>query len=255
MPDGKRVWLGVLAAALLTLPQADGAGGARAAEGPSIEPQAAATLRSALDKIAAAKSFSFRAEVLNDSPLPSGEKIQFPGVLDVAVRRPDRLRVRLDGEQRASHSWYDGKTFSLLSPEANTFASCPGPERLDDLFTQLRENYGFTPPLAILLREDVAERTFARVRTGHTVGRGVVGGVDCTHLAFRGENVDWQVWVAAEGAPLIKRVVITWKNEPGAPQFIATFLAWDFDARLDDAEFAFTPPKDAVQCEFGAFGK
>lgn len=252
MSRTRGLWGSLLAGALLALAGAGDA--ARAAEGASIEPQAESLLRAALGKVAGAGSFTFRAETVDDVPLPSGERVEFPGTLEVAVKRPNRLRLRSDGGRRGARSWYDGKTYVLLSPEANTYATCPGPERLDDLFTQLRENYGFTPPLSTLLRADVVERVFARVRSGHVVGTETIGGAPAAHLAFRGEKVDWQVWVAAAGEPLIRRIVITWREQPGAPQYAATFLSWEFEPRLEDADFAFTPAPDAVRCEFETLG-
>jgi len=233
-----------LAAALSVTPPA------RAEEKPAIEPEAARILKAALERIGGAKSFTFRAEVTSDTPLPSGQKIQFPGTLEVAVRRPNGLWNMIEGEQRTARSWYDGKTFTLLNGGKNVYACWPAPEKLDDLIGAMKDKLGFSPPLAPLLRENLAATALAKVTSGFIVGQGVVVGTPCRHLAFRGEKTDWQLWIAEHGEPLIKRIVITYKLEPAAPQYTATFLAWDFAPTLSDAVFAFTPPEGAVQCEF-----
>lgn len=155
-----------------------------------------------------------------------------------------------EGEQRTARSWYDGKTFTLLNGGKNVYACWPAPERLDDLLSAMRQKLGFTPPLARLLRDNLAATALSRVTSGFIVGRGVIGGTPCRHLAFRGEKTDWQVWVSEEGEPIIKRIIITHKLEAAAPQYAATFLAWDFAPRLSDAVFVFEPPPGAVQCEF-----
>ena len=243
------------AAGCLALIAAAGTAAGAEADQDAIEPKALQILQSALEKIARAPGITFRAEIANDTPLPSGEKIQFTGVLEVAARRPDRFWSRFTGEQRSNQSWYDGKTFTHLDAEGKAYASCAAPGKLDDLFTTMKEKLGFTPPLSLLLRENVAQKTLSRIRSGFLVGRGVVGGVSCHHLAFRAEKIDWQAWIAEEGEPVIKRIVITYKQTAGAPQYTATFTDWDFAAAPPESVFAFTPPQGAVQCDFQTLGK
>ncbi len=242
-----KIVVGVALAAALGLLSAARAVGA---ERIPIEPRAESLLKAALGRIAAAQNISFRAEVANDKPLPSGARIQYSGVISVLARRPNGLRITFDGEQRRTQSWYDGKTFTLLSTDGNAYASCAAPDRLEALFPTLRDKLGFVPPLSMLLRENLVQESLERARTGYVVGRAMIRGVATEHLAFRGERVDWQLWVAAEGEPLIRRLVITYREEGGIPQYAADFTEWDFNARLADADFAFSPPAGAVFCEF-----
>ena len=223
---------------------------AAAADPPSIEPGAVALLTSALTRIGGAQRFSFRVEITNETALPDGEKIQFSGVLTALVRRPDGLRLELDGERRATRSWFDGKTFTHLDRQGNAYASCAAPATIEGLVPTMRDKLGFTPALAPLLVADVVARTLERVRTGYSVGAAVIQGVPTRHLAFREEHMDWQVWISEQGAPTIERLVLTYREQPGAPQFTAVFTSWDFDARVADADFAFAPPAGSVSCEF-----
>lgn len=239
---------GLLIAALLVLP-ADSRGAASEAT-LSIEPEAAQTLKSALERIEGARSFTYRAEITNETPLPSGQKIQFAGTLEVAVRRPNGLWSSFDGDQRSTRSWYDGKTFTLLNIGKNVYARWPAPQELEALIGAMKDTIGFTPPLSPLLREGVTTNALTNVTSGFTVGRTVIDAVPCRHLAFRGERTDWQVWVSETGEPVLKRIVIAYREEPTAPQYAATFLAWDFAPRLPDSVFGFTPPPGAIQGEF-----
>ncbi|MCF6310810.1 MAG: DUF2092 domain-containing protein, partial [Verrucomicrobiales bacterium] len=43
----------------------------------------------------------------------------------------------------------------------------------------------------------------------------------------QGEAVDWQAWVKDGAEPTIKKIVLTFKEEQGRPQFIALFRDWD----------------------------
>jgi hypothetical protein len=257
MPKKNFRFAGVAALTLLMLVRAQVASGAESPSTapPSIEPRAIEILNSALKHLAGAASMTLRAEVINETTLPSGEKLQYPGTLEIFLRRPDRLSYRLDSERRRVAAWYDGKQFTLLDSEKNVCASTPAPNGLNQLFDDMATRLGFRPPLSVLLRDDSARAVAEHMESGFYVGRGVVGGTDCHHLAFRQQNVDLQLWVAVDGPPMIRRIVVTSKTLPAAPQQIYTIAAWDFNAVLGDAVFVFEPPPGVVRCEFQSLVK
>ena len=71
--------------------------------------------------------------------------------------------------------------------------------------------------------------------------------VPTDHVAVRSAEVDLQIWIARGPEPLPRRVVITYKNAPGEPQFRADLTDWNVTAKLDAAAFAFVPPAGAEQ--------
>lgn len=228
---------------------------AYAAEQPAVEARAVEILNAALAHLAGTPSLKLRSEVISEVVLPSGQKLQHPGVLELALRRPDRLWYRLESELRRVTAWYDGKTFTLLDSDKNVCASTSAPQGLGPLFDDMSSKLGFRPPLSVLLREDNASVVLKRVTSGFYAGRGVIGGIDCHHLAFKQQTVDLEFWVAAEGAPLIKRVVITQKQLPAMPQLSYTIVGWEPGAVLDDELFRFTPPVNVVRCDFQSLVK
>ena len=72
-----------------------------------------------------------------------------------------------------------------------------------------------------------------------------VSGVPCHQLAARGGGVDLQIWVEQGDRPLPRRVVITYKAEPGQPQFRADLTDWDLAPELKDDFFAFEAAEGA----------
>lgn len=237
-------------AAALALAVLGGGTPARAVENAAaVDPRAASILKAALENVAAAKSFTVQAEITNEVPLDSGQRVQILGTLKSYVRRPDRLTAVYQGEDRTNGMYYDGKVFTLANPLDGVYSTWEAPATLEALLDTMEEKIGFTPPLSVLLRDDAGSGGMKNVRSGIYVGRASVRGVDCHHLAFAGPKVDFQVWVA-DGVPVIKRVVVTYKNVPTAPQYTATFTDWDFDARLGDYLFTFAPPPGATRIEF-----
>lgn len=248
----RQILAGIGALALLL---AQSSTAAAAVGPPGVEPRAAEILSGALTQLAGSAKFRIRSEVIGETILPSGQRLHYPGTLELALRRPDRLWYELKTEQRHVAAWYDGKNFTLLDSERNTCASTPAPPSLGLLFDDMATRLGFRPPLSVLLREESPSLVLKSMTSGFYVGRGELDGVSCHHLAFQQQNVDLEFWVAAEGTPMIKRIVIVQKRLPALPQLAYTIVAWEPDAVLDDAIFRFVPPKDVVRCEFESLAR
>ena len=63
-------------------------------------------------------------------------------------------------------------------------------------------------------------------------------------------GVDFQVWVAQGSQPLPRRIVITYKEETGQPQFWADLSNWNLAPEVSDTLFTFTPPDGADRIQF-----
>ena len=64
------------------------------------------------------------------------------------------------------------------------------------------------------------------------------------------KGVDFQVWVAQGEQPLPRRIVISYKDEAGQPQFWADLSDWNLSPEISDALFTFTPPAGANRIQF-----
>ena len=76
--------------------------------------------------------------------------------------------------------------------------------------------------------------------------------MECEHLAFRGEDTDWQIWIQLGDRPLPRKYVITSKAEAAAPQYTVVIKDWKTDAQLSANAFAFTPPPGAQKLDIKA---
>ena len=79
---------------------------------------------------------------------------------------------------------------------------------------------------------------------------GLLGETPCHHLLFRGEELDFQVWIERGSRPLPRKLVITSKWLTGAPQYQSAITEWNVNPDLDDARFSFVVPDDASQIDF-----
>jgi hypothetical protein len=215
-------------------------------------PHAAADriLREMGDFLASAGELAFEAEISYDTLAANGQKIQFGGVARIAVRRPDRLHVEFNGDERQNQTIFDGKRFTVYDAAANVYVATEVPPTLDAAIDRMVETYGFSVPTADLVYADPYRTLIENVEAGFVVGRHAVAGTPCHHLAFSQETIDWQIWIEDGPQPVPRQLLITYKNEPGSPQYLARLSNWSFQPRFSDHYFRFRAPAGADEIDF-----
>ena len=210
--------------------------------------EALAVLKEASDFLTAQKRYEFDAEYAYDAVQDTGQKLEFGGTRKVLVRRPDRTKVvRTSRDGETSTVYYDGKALSVWFPDDNAYVTVEKPGTLDAMVAYAENNIDTPMPFSDLIVEGFYEDVAPNVKQGVVVGQEIVNKVDCVHLAFSSEGVDFQIWIDSddEDPPLIRRLVIDYKSARHHPQFRAQIMDWDLSPDVDDDEFAFSPPKGA----------
>jgi hypothetical protein len=224
------------------------AGSAPAADvKPAIDPQADELLRRMSDYLAHEPFFSVDAEVWQDIQLSSGQRIQTDRTVDLQVRRPDRFHAEVHSTRRNRGLFYDGKTLTLFNRVQNFYGSVPAPATLDEALDVASERFGITLPLEDLIVSDPYKSAMSKVESGRYLGPVTVLGVPCEHLVFSLGAIDWQIWVEQGATPVPRKIVITYKDEEGSPQYTALLSHWDFQTKLPDFVFNFEPPSNATK--------
>ena len=201
--------------------------------------------------LAARTSFQFTAEVRYDAVQTSGQRIEFGSERRVAVRRPDRLRVDVsDWDGGGEVLVYDGARVSLALPARGRYASIEQSGSVEEVVDRLEHELGLPMPLAELLQPDLYARMLPLVASGAVVGGVQLDGRACDQLAFRTRGLDFQLFVDRGDAPLPRRLVIDYREEPGRPQFRASLHDWKTDGSLPGPRFEFSPAAGAQRVPF-----
>jgi len=166
------------------------------------------------------------------------------------VRRPNRIRADYWGDLRKNSFWYDGKSVTILYTDKNLYSTFSAPKVIDEACDFAMEKYGLSIPIADLVYSDPYAVLIENVRSGFYEGLHMVNGIRCHHLAFTQENIDWQIWIEDGPQAVPRKLVITHKDLPGWPQYIAVLSDWNFSVRLPDILFTFETPDNAEQIEF-----
>ena len=227
--------------------------GTRALDGPSeaLAEQIVATLRRMSEFLASRPAIRFEADIRYDSIQTSGQKIEFGSHRRIVLRRPDRARVEVshwDGERELLT--FDGERLQVAIPERRVYASMEYAGNVADAFDHLITEYGVASPLSDLLRPDLPDEIATRALSGRRLGTVEIEGTRCDHLVFRGERVDFQLFVRQGDEPVPIRFVIDYHAEPGSPQFRAQLRDWDLEPMLPDSLFRLVPPVGAQRVAF-----
>ncbi|MDB6122161.1 MAG: hypothetical protein JWQ71_1154 [Pedosphaera sp.] len=212
---------------------------------PKIDPRADELLKRFSDYLADAKFFSVTAEIWQDTTLPSGQQVQAGRSVDIQLRRPNRLHTEVKSTRHSRGLWYDGKNFTLLDRAQNLYGTTRAPGSLDETLDFATDHLGMVLPLEDLLVSNPYKEATKKVTAGTYIGPVKVLGVPCQHLAFTQSDIDWQIWIEDGPMPVPRKLVITYKDEAGTPQFTAVLSKWDFATKLPDFVFHFEPPDGA----------
>jgi hypothetical protein len=112
------------------------------------------------------------------------------------------------------------------------------------------QDFGLQVALADLLCSNAYELMTRHITHALYVGRHMIRGVPCHHLAFDQDNMQWQIWIEAGEKPLPRKLLITQKKLLGSPQWTAYLTDWNLTPQLADSRFTFTPPSGSHQIEF-----
>ena len=204
-----------------------------------VTPEARAVLDRMKAYLNSQQSFTVEAQASRDEMLAYGYKLQNNEWARMTVQRPNRLRVDVDGDIKKRSYFYDGTTLTMYAPDESVYSRVPAPGTIREVIAQLQDA-GVEMPLIDVLSQAFEGTLLEDVRVGLRVGDTTIDGVVTDHLAFRQPLIDWQIWVAKNGAP--KRILITTRYTLGDPQY-EVGLAWKEGGRPSSSTFEFSPPE------------
>ena len=188
-------------------------------------------------------AFQIRSQTTRDEVLVDGQNVEFGGVVDMIVARPNRLRAEITSDKQQRLYFDDGKTFSVWARRVNYYATVPAPATLRELADTLADRYNLELPVADLFYWGETRNT-EQIRGAIDIGPSQIDGVTCEHYAFRQDGADWQVWIQQGDYPLPRKLVITTTTDPARPKFTSV-MTWNLAPSFNDAAFSFVPPRDA----------
>ena len=216
--------------------------GAPASAAWAEEGDAKTILKAMADYVSRQDNLSLKYDTDIEVVTPAVEKIQFSASGDVTMSRPNKFRVSRTGGYADVELISDGANVTVYDRGGNRFAQVPGSGSFDEAVDKLRSDASLELPGADLLLAKSYEELMAGVLEAKHIGRGVVEGVECEHLAFRNLDIDWQIWVEVGERPVPRKYVITSKAVGASPQYTLRLRDWKTGVTPAPDAFAFKPP-------------
>jgi hypothetical protein len=197
------------------------------------------------DYLGAQQAISFDYDVSLELVSPEQQKVALASSGTVTLDRPDKIHLTRKGGFANIEMAFDGKTMTLLGKNTNLYTQVEAPGTIDNLVDVLRDKYHRPIPAADLLMSNPYNQLMPEVNDVKDLGSGVIHGIECDHLAFRAQDVDWQIWIAQGPRPYPCRYVITSKKVAASPQYTLDIWSWKTGSEAASDNFKLAIPANA----------
>jgi hypothetical protein len=206
-------------------------------EHPAIEPAALEMLKATSQRLASAKSMMFTATTTYESPARNGQPLYYTTLQQVAVQRPNKLRVITPGDGPASDFYYDGTRMIAYAPAADLVAISEAPPTIEAALKQAYDKAAIYFPFAEILVSDPYKNLSDGLTSAFVVGQShVIGDTITDMVAIANANVEAEVWIGIDdGLPRMIRAV--YPKDPTRSRYEIQFSNWHLNTPMKDADF------------------
>ena len=196
---------------------------------PSLEPKALDILKAASSRLAAARTLKFNAVHFYESSSRHGHPLAFTTKSEVALQRPDKLRVIMSADGPASEFYYDGKKMMAYAPAENLVAIADAPGTLDAALEQAYNSAAIYFPFADWIVTDPYKEMSDGMTLAYYIGQSkVVGGTTTDMVAYIDHGVFIQAWIGADDK-LPRLLHATYLEDPERLRHTLILSDWQLD--------------------------
>ncbi len=215
-----------------------------------LEPRAMELLKATSARLAAAKTMSFTAVASYEYPSRLGPPIVYTVRYDVAMQRPDKLRVVVPGDGPASEFYFDGRTMTAYAPAENLVAVADAPGTIDTVLKQAYQTAAIYYPFTDLVVADPYAALTEGAKLAFVVGpSGHVGGVKTDMVVWANDDVFLQIWIGTDDK-LPRRIRAIFREDPMALRHEVELSNWQLDAPVAADTFASAKAQSAQRMAF-----
>lgn len=215
-----------------------------------VDEQAVTILKNSLDYLSKLNTFSVNVQSSLEDVMESGHRIDLQFVSTLTVNRPNKLHAERHGSFWNQILYFNGNEITLYNTSKKYFATETINGSIDDMFHFARDEFELQAPASDLIYSNSFSLLMYEVNGAVVIGTEVINNVECDHLLFSRPGVDFQIWVAKNGAPLPYKYVVTDTSTPELLAISLVFEDWNEKPKASEKLFKFNAPKDASQIAF-----
>jgi hypothetical protein len=222
---------------------------------PILEQRAVELLQGMSARLAAAKSLSFTAVASYEYPSRLGPPIVYTMRYDVALQRPNQLKIVVPGDGPASEFVYDGKEMVAFAPAENLVAVAAAPPTLEGALKQAFDSAAIYFPFTDLLLPDPYGAIAPGAILAYVVGpSAIVGGVKTDMVVWANDEVFLQLWIGTEDK-LPRRMRAQFRADPKGLRHDLELGNWQLDGSIAADHFSTAKAKAGQPMAFAAPGR
>jgi hypothetical protein len=214
-----------------------------------VNAEARAILERMSDEIASLDKFVITGEGYADARLETGQLIEHSSDVVMRASRPDKLRVTSQSAESTGEIFFSEGMLSVYNGNSKYYAQTPVPAGLNAAVRFAVDEVGIEAPILDFIASDVASYLMQDADSVDYYGLSRFRGQSHHHIGIRTTEIDIQLWVLAEGAPLPAKMALSAKWEGGTPRSVF-FFSWDTDPKIKSKTLRFEPPPGAIKIEF-----
>jgi hypothetical protein len=222
---------------------------------PVLEQRAVDLLQAMSQRLAAAKTLSFTAVASYEYPSRLGPPILYTVRYDVALQRPDQLKIVVPGDGPAFEFSFDGKEMVAFAPAENLVAVTAAPPTLQAALKQAFDTAAIYFPFTDLLLPDPYAAISPGAILAFVVGpSAVVGGVKTDMVVWASNDVFLQIWIGSDDK-LPRRMRAQFRADPRGLRHDLELSGWQLDGALPADAFSTAKAKAGQPMAFAAPGR
>ncbi|HET6323851.1 MAG TPA: DUF2092 domain-containing protein [Planctomycetaceae bacterium] len=218
-----------------------------------LDPKAVEICKKAGDLYKHAKTF--HADGALDAKIDAGgQQIDINATLVFDFERSNqvaiKVRVKSDAEEGLDLI-SDGKKLTTYRRKIHQYVQDDAPKEVGGLGLAVLKLGVRSPGILLpnVLHADPGASLLDGVNSCSYVGIDKVDGTPAHHLKFSQEQFDWEMWVAADGKPLILQMTRSADVPGGKLNTRETYKNWTIDAPAAKDAFVFSPPKGTTKMD------
>jgi len=217
-----------------------------------VDPASVAAIKRMSTYLTSLKAMEIVSETSLDVVTGDGQKVQLDGITTYKARNPGFV-INYVSDLKVRSFIYDGKNFTVYAPMLGIYATVPAPATNQEMLDTAYNKFGLALPLEDLIRWTNPSAIRAEnLTSAYKLGTATLDGVKTDHYVFRGDRLDWEIWIQQGDQPLPRKLVVVDRTNAALPAFTSR-LAWKVNPSLTDADFAFNPGKNDKPIELATY--
>ena len=176
--------------------------------------------------------------VTEESPSRLGPPLLYSSRYQVALQRPDKLRILSPGDGPATEFYYDGKAMAAFAPKENYIARPDAPPTIDAALNQAFTKAQIYYPFMDLLDAEPYKNVLNGLRVAFYMGESEsVGGVKTYMVAYANDHAFVQAWIGVDDK-LPRRLRAIYRKDPAMLRHEMDISDWKLGVPVAAGTFA-----------------